>query len=581
MPTAPACVLSKIRRPGASALMARPALHRQLDRLRRSVGNVWISAPAGSGKTALLASYLDGAGGQQAWYQLDEHDADPARLFRYLALAFGCGADAAPPPVWRQEHPADLACYAQRYFARLFSMDAPGVLVLDHCDAVRDPGFGALLRMVLDAVPVQVSVIMLSRQEPPAALGALVGARRLALFEGRQLRLSEAETHALVTRHLALAGREAKPADTLAPMLHARTRGWAAGLAVLLEQDSGPMARAVGLHDYFAEEVFAACAVPVRKFLLHTAVLASFNAEMAQSLGGSAALSCLAAARRQQYFIEGCELAGELGDVGDLSTFRYQPLFREFLLAQLQIAFTVQECLALRRRALALAPAAGDLANCAELQAQLGPVDCASPLAEPAWPLRVRTLGAFEVALAGRALEQGVKGKRRTLDLLKVLAAFGGRRVAIERITAALWPDAEGDSAKGAFDVAMHRLRKLAGGAHFFQVSGGSVSLNEDACWLDVWEFEALAQTAIDGAAAAQVDADALASAAGAVLACYRGPFLQNESEQPWQLHARARHAQMYACAVGDCVRRLLADGHAQLGQSLAQRAALRLPHCS
>src|SRR5262245_54256916 len=80
-----------------------------------------------------------------------------------------------------------------------------------------------------------------------------------------------------------------------------------------------------------------------------------------------------------------------------------------------------------------------------------------------AWPfrLRVRALNAFEIARDGAPLRFSGKAQQRPLDLLKLLVALGGRDMDIQQATTSLWPDADGDSAKGAFDTALYRLRKL------------------------------------------------------------------------------------------------------------------------
>jgi LuxR family maltose regulon positive regulatory protein len=46
---------------------------------------VWISGPAGCGKTILIASYLEKRGFPKLWYQTDSRDSDPATLFFYLS----------------------------------------------------------------------------------------------------------------------------------------------------------------------------------------------------------------------------------------------------------------------------------------------------------------------------------------------------------------------------------------------------------------------------------------------------------------------------------------------------------------
>ncbi|MFN3479813.1 MAG: hypothetical protein ACK415_05450, partial [Thermodesulfovibrionales bacterium] len=78
--------IAKISCPSISGIVPRERLFNLLDNsLRRPV--VWISAPAGSGKTTLVASYLDSRKIQCLWYQVDEGDADIPTFFYYMGLA--------------------------------------------------------------------------------------------------------------------------------------------------------------------------------------------------------------------------------------------------------------------------------------------------------------------------------------------------------------------------------------------------------------------------------------------------------------------------------------------------------------
>lgn len=165
----------------------------------------------------------------------------------------------------------------------------------------------------------------------------------------------------------------------------------------------------------------------------------------------------------------------------------------------------------------------------------------AAPLKNWPWEIDLRVLGSFSVSCSGQPLTQSGKGNRRTLDTLKAIIAYGGREVAIDHLSAALWPDADGDSAKGAFDVAIHRLRKLLGNADAILVSNGKVGLNASLCGLDLWTFQMQCQATLDLAKKPHVDSNALLAAALDMLAAYTGDFLADEVEQPWLLPQRER----------------------------------------
>ena len=166
------------------------------------------------------------------------------------------------------------------------------------------------------------------------------------------------------------------------------------------------------------------------------------------------------------------------------------------------------------------------------------------------WPIRVRTLGQFSIVYGGNAPKPSRKESRKPLDLLKLLIALGGASsgvmknaagsaaaVPVARLSAALWPDAQGDAARNSFDNALHRLRKLLGGDQHVLLHSGGLSLNAATCWIDVSAFEA----ALVQAENALADAAQLSAFAERLLALYQGEFLAGDEDLPDVLVARER----------------------------------------
>jgi len=176
-----------------------------------------------------------------------------------------------------------------------------------------------------------------------------------------------------------------------------------------------------------------------------------------------------------------------------------------------------------------------------------------APLDVPEWPwhFRVQTMGGFRLLRHGEPLEAaGGKAQRRPLELLKVLIAHGGERVAEELITDALWPRIDGDSAHRSFTSTLHRLRKLLGEDRALVLHEGKLSLDARYFWTDAWAFDRL----LDELEAAARHGEASAAAAerfGERLAeLYRGPYLAGESEASWILRPRERWQARYARAL-------------------------------
>ncbi|MBK8018460.1 MAG: hypothetical protein IPK20_18185 [Betaproteobacteria bacterium] len=130
------------------------------------------------------------------------------------------------------------------------------------------------------------------------------------------------------------------------------------------------------------------------------------------------------------------------------------------------------------------------------------------------WPIRIVTLGGFQVTVDGKPLAFGRKVPRRTLALLVALIAEGGRQVAEFRLCDLLWPELEGDAAHESYSAALHRLRRLLGGNDSILQAGRTLSLNGARCFVDVWELEA----ALDAQGSLQRAID-----------LYRGPFMPGE----------------------------------------------------
>ena len=142
------------------------------------------------------------------------------------------------------------------------------------------------------------------------------------------------------------------------------------------------------------------------------------------------------------------------------------------------------------------------------------------------WPIKIFTLGRFEVLRDGEPIRFARKVQRKPLALLKALIAFGGRTVREELVMDALWPDAEGDAARVALASALHRLRSLLGREQAVLRQEGQLSLDARRCWVDVWAVERL----LGRAETAANPQELTRKAAG----LYRGAFLdEREVELP------------------------------------------------
>jgi LuxR family maltose regulon positive regulatory protein len=165
---------------------------------------------------------------------------------------------------------------------------------------------------------------------------------------------------------------------------------------------------------------------------------------------------------------------------------------------------------------------------------------------------RIHTLGGWSIDSKGNALQFNLKAPVKPLLILKALISFGGRNVKKEKIADALWPDANGDLANRALATTLHRLRRMLEIDKVITLSDGTLTLNSDICWVDVWEFERLC-TECDNVWSRSTPenmSEAIQITLQAVN-IYNGSFLPEEFDKPWTVFLRERLRYKYLRAVG------------------------------
>ena len=189
------------------------------------------------------------------------------------------------------------------------------------------------------------------------------------------------------------------------------------------------------------------------------------------------------------------------------------------------------------------------------------------------WPLRVRTLGRFEVVRDGAPLEVRGKAQKKPLELLKALVALGAEGVESSRLAALLWPDADGDAAKASFDTTLYRLRKLLGLDTALVLAEGKLSIDRRQCWVDVWTFERVVREADGHAPAGDPPAGDPVDLGRALFDAYPGHFLAAEEDAPWAIDLRDRLRSKLARTVLGLGERLQATGRWSEAVGLYERA--------
>lgn len=354
----------KISRPSANVLLPRQRLFDLIDDYQK-LPVTWISASAGSGKTALVTSYLDFRPVGNIWYQCDSGDKDIASFFYYLGLAAQkVQPTGIPPlPLLTSEYQHDITPFARTYFEELFLSLTPGsIIVFDNCQEIEDNSqLFEILAKVCNAVPVSIRCIFISRNTPPPAMARLQLHKQLGHIDGNNLRLTREEALSITTFHV----RKTPSPETI-NSLHERSQGWMAGLILIISQKRGERLQPkAALHDsneiifdYFAGEIFHGASAETRGLLLSTAFLPEFTEAMAQEISGNIQSGkILDSLLRKNFFIT------RHSD----DTYQFHPLFRKFLVAQAENILSPVDRQATLRQSAELLRAAGYLEEAATL----------------------------------------------------------------------------------------------------------------------------------------------------------------------------------------------------------------------
>src|SRR5215468_8790551 len=255
-------------------------------------GRVLVCAPAGSGKTALLADWCRGGGRPVAWLGLDAGDSDPARFWRYAVAALdrvrpGLAGRVGPPP------PGSSDGLVTALINELAADPGPDevLLVLDDYHLVDSEPVHESVAFLLENPPPGLRVVISGRADPPLPLARLRARGQLAELRAADLRFTGEEAAALL-------GEAAGPGlpEAAVAALVTRTEGWAAGLqlaglSLRGHADAAGFAAAFGgshrfVLDYLADEVLDGQAGPVRAFLLETSVLERLSGELCDAVTG-------------------------------------------------------------------------------------------------------------------------------------------------------------------------------------------------------------------------------------------------------------------------------------------------------
>jgi len=355
LPTDP-LLTTKLYLPSARAeLINRPRLVSILDgAIRQHHKLILVSAPAGFGKTTLVADWLRRSGRKAAWLSLDKDDNNPARFWRYVIAALqtvdaalgqtALAALAAPqlPP---------LESLLASLINDLSGLTWPIILVLDDYHFIETEAIHNSLTFFLDHLPVQLCLVITTRVNPPLALSRLRGRAQLTEARTADLRFSTEEAGAFLN----IANNLNLPEEDIAS-LENRTEGWIVGLqlaalSLRLQADRRAFVAAFAgddhyVADYLLEEVLQHQSPEMQTFLIQTSILDRLCGPLCETVTGRE--DC-------QGILDRLEQANLFVVPLDNRRYwyRYHHLFADLLRRRLHQAMTHPEWMALYRRACA------------------------------------------------------------------------------------------------------------------------------------------------------------------------------------------------------------------------------------
>ena len=270
-----------------------------------------VSAPAGYGKTTLVSSWLHETNIPSSWLSLDEGDNDPIRFFQYFIAALqklfpDIGADLSGmlPAV----QPPSFDTLINLLINETTRQADPFVLVLDDFHVIHSEAVLKMLSYLLEHLPPQMHLVILTRTDPPLPLSRLRVRNQLLDIRADQLRFTQDEIAAFLNEAMGLT----LSANDLSAM-ETRTEGWIAGLqlAALSMQGCkdihGFVSAFTGSHhyvmDYLVEEV------------LKTSTQEGEHLPAADLDPGSLVRTAVRGRRRRGYS-RACRWAGDAGSPG-------------------------------------------------------------------------------------------------------------------------------------------------------------------------------------------------------------------------------------------------------------------------
>jgi LuxR family maltose regulon positive regulatory protein len=277
--------------PARQTLVDRPVL---LDQLKEGLRGklTLVSAPAGFGKTSLVAAWRKETETPLAWFSLDEEDNEPARFLDYLIGSLqmvdeDLGDESAE--LLKRSTTPPLKVVLTSLLNEINAYDKEFVMAFDDYHVIKEHGIHEALSFLIERLGPHAHALIATRSDPPFPLGRLRARGELKELRASDLRFGKSEASAFLNdvMNLELTDRDINA-------LEERTEGWIAGLqlsALTLQgrENRSELVREFAgdnrfVLDYLLEEVLNCQTEQVQNFLLRTSVLTRLNGSLCDAL---------------------------------------------------------------------------------------------------------------------------------------------------------------------------------------------------------------------------------------------------------------------------------------------------------
>jgi len=291
--------------PTRAELVHRPGLVERLNNgLDRKL--TLLSAPAGFGKTTLVSHWVENLQNNKevnnlpikvAWLSLDQDDNDPVRFLTYFIAALkrinnidaNLGQGALSMLQSPQPPPANTVLIS--LINEVAAISEKIIFVLDDYHLIETEPIHQALVFLLKNLPLQLHLVIATRQDPPLSLGRLRVRHQVTELRAADLRLTSSEAADFLNQVMGLNLSSEDIAE-----LETRTEGWIAGLQLAAISMQGRKDRTDFIKsftgsnrlvlDFLIEEVLGQQPESTQNFLLQTAILDRLTGPLCDALTG-------------------------------------------------------------------------------------------------------------------------------------------------------------------------------------------------------------------------------------------------------------------------------------------------------